>query len=137
MVWSSSDRKLSANWILRALKSLIAAISALVRFVGLWSGLLGEAVSDEGSSGFGCNRSFRGDLSGFCGEYWSFQSLMASAVQKASRLGRNGGVGIRGTFFEGDCNFDFEGEAGGGGVAGRSMAVVLCGLRCCGGEIRI
>lgn len=95
-------------------------MSALVRFAGL-EDLFGEVVG-EMSSALGCSLSFRGDLSGFCGEYWSFQSLIASAVQNASMLGLSGGVGTRGTFFEGDRSFNFDGEAGRGvdGLSGRS-----------------
>lgn len=60
-----------------------------------------------------------------------------SAVQKASRLGRPGGVGIRGARLEGDLSFDGERGGDGGGVEGRSSTSRMTGFLRRGGEGRV
>ena len=49
---------------------------------------------------------------------------MFVASQKASMLGRPGGVGTRDFFLEGETRRDLDGEAGGGGVQGRSLEIL-------------
>jgi hypothetical protein len=113
-------------------KDFFASSSALVRFDGLWD-LRGDEDGDCEPLSW-MNLSFRGDLRIFFGEYCSFQSLTVSAFQKASKLCRSGGVGIRVRVFEGDCNRDFDGDCG--GVMGLSIVLVL-GIECSrGGEKR-
>lgn len=60
-----------------------------------------------------------------------------SAVQKASRLGRPGGVGTRGARLEGDLSFDGERGGDGGGVEGRSSTSRMTGFLRRGGEGRM
>lgn len=82
-------------------------------------------------------RDFLGEVSTFCGEYWSFHSLTSSTLQNASRLGLLlcGGVGMRaGRALVGDTRRDLEGLVGGGGVDGRSVGGALRGERALGGE---
>ena len=74
----------------------------------------------------------RGDFNTFFGECWSFQSLMTSALQKASILGRCGDGGTR-FRLEGDCSFEFGGLNG--GVTGREPSLDLYGNLNLGGEL--
>ena len=76
----------------------------------------------------------------FLGEYCSFQSLITSALQKASILGRCGEGGMRWRL-EGDCNLDFEGLDGGvtgleGGVTGLDSFPVQYALSTAGAELQ-
>ena len=120
IVSSRSRRKESAILCLVSSKALRASISAFVRFVGLSSNLLGEEGGEtEDDDGSARKRAFLGERRGFCGEYVSCHSLMFFASQKASMLGRPGGVGRRNFFFDGETSFTFDGDAG-GGVEGRS-----------------
>jgi hypothetical protein len=122
MVESSSARKPEANASFDDSNVLRSAISDFVRFVGDNGGVVEEYCDF-----------LPGDLSVFCGEYVSFQVLTASAVQKASRLGLRGGVGIRSFFLEGDWRRDFDGDCG-GGVVVRGGVDILTGLKIRGGE---
>lgn len=97
------------------LKALRRATAALSGFVGLLIGLLRGELHGEASPSLssGDMTRFRRAVAGVLrGEYWSFQSLMTSWLQKASILGRWGVGGIR-IFLDGDCNRDFDGLVGG------------------------
>ena len=102
-------------WCFCELKALRRAIAALSGFVGLFVGLFRGELHGEASPSLssGDMKRFRRLVAGVLrGEYWSFQSLITSWLQKASILGRWGVGGIR-IFLDGDWSRDFDGLAGG------------------------
>ena len=115
MVLSTSARKEAAMSCFCALNALRRAIAALSGFVGILVGLFrGElhGVASPSLSSSEMERFPRFVAGVLRGEYWSFQPLITSWLQKASILGRWGVGGIR-IFLDGDCNRDLNGLAGG------------------------
>ena len=89
IVASSSSRKADARACFSVSNSLLRSRATLSFFEGDLVGLLRvEADGDGGDSSSSCRANRRFVLGGFLGEYWSFQSLMTAALQKASMLGR-------------------------------------------------
>ena len=113
-VRSSSVRKLVAKLCFSLSNSLLRSTASLFFLAGLLTGLLrGEPEGETLSSSSSSTEKRRLGLGVFRGEYWSFQSLMISWLQKASRLGRCGEGGTRIFGFVGDFNLGFEGLEGG------------------------
>ena len=87
MVLSNSSRKASARACFFELNSFFCSMSFLSFFAGFLMGLF-LAASDGERLPSSSKEGIRGVLLIlFCGEYWSFQSLITSWLQKESVLG--------------------------------------------------
>ena len=88
IVSSSSLRKDTARSCFFSLKAFFCSIASLSFFAGVLKGLFrGELLGEISFSFSSSSEKRRLDRGVFFGEYWSFQSLMTSWLQKASMLG--------------------------------------------------